>query len=72
MNYKLTNALCIVAMLLTTMNPVVSAEAPKYNNPTGNQLPIMAWYSIQPDSEQTAQRYQELSWYGSKTVCLMP
>ena len=61
MNYKLTNALCIVAMLLTTMNPVVSAEAPKYNNPTGNQLPIMAWYSIQPDSEQTAQRYQELA-----------
>ena len=61
MNYKLTNALCVVAMLLVTLNPTVNAEVPKYKNPTGKQLPIMAWFSICPDSAQTPERYRELA-----------
>ena len=61
MNYKLTNALCVVAMLLVTLNPTANAEAPKYKNPTGKQLPILAWFSIHPDSAQTPERYRELA-----------
>lgn len=36
------------------------AAGPKYKNPTGKEFPILAWYSILPDWEQTPERYQEL------------
>lgn len=38
-----------------------SAKHPyKYKNPVEGKLPILAWYSIKPDSEQTPERYKEL------------
>lgn len=38
----------------------VSSGVPKYINPAGNEFPILAWYSILPDSAQTPERYREL------------
>ena len=40
---------------------LLSAEARHpYRNPVGKEFPILAWYSIRPESEQTKERYQEL------------
>ena len=32
-----------------------------YSNPTGDEFPILAWFSILPDEEQTTARYRELA-----------
>lgn len=37
----------------------LAEKLPKYHNPTGNEFPVLAWYSI-PDSAQNPERYREL------------
>lgn len=50
--------LCLFLALFSSNLPV---SALKYTNPVGKQFPVMAWFSVLPDSEQTKARYQELA-----------
>ena len=47
-------------MLLTGMYAAVTADRIPYKNPTGGEFPILAWYSVLPESNLTPQRYAEL------------
>lgn len=38
----------------------MAAAVPEYHNPVAPEFPILAWYSILPDSAQTPGRYAEL------------
>ena len=50
---------CAVSALCL-LGSAVSAGVPQYINPAGDEFPILAWYSILPDSAQTPERYREL------------
>ena len=53
---KITTMLLLLAVAL-----VGSAHnGMKYKNPTGKEFPILAWYSVLPDSNLTRERYMEL------------
>lgn len=56
---KLTKLIFSLFMTCFTVIPSFGVT-PKYKNPTGKEFPILAWYSILPDSAQTKERYQEL------------
>lgn len=47
-------------MLLAGMYAVAQADRIPYKNPTGGEFPILAWYSILPESNLTPQRYAEM------------
>ncbi len=49
-----------LALVLASCATATSAGTPKYNNPTPGEFPILAWYSILPDSAQTKERYKEM------------
>lgn len=53
--------LCAASVMcaLSTISSVY-AGVPAYTNPAGDEFPILAWYSIYPDSAQTPERYREL------------
>ena len=48
----------LMALLIAVPGP--AKEKMKYKNPTGKEFPILAWYSVVGDSNQTKERYQEL------------
>ena len=50
----------IPLMALLIAVPGLANEKMKYKNPTGKEFPILAWYSVLGDSNQTKERYQEL------------
>ncbi len=50
----------ILSLSLTAASMSTLAATPKYKNPTPGEFPILAWYSILPDSAQTNERYAEL------------
>mgnify|MGYP002674190347 CR=1 FL=1 len=53
----------IIPLMLTAFlfaAPSSANEKMKYKNPTGKEFPILAWYSILGDKNQTKERYQEL------------
>ena len=56
---NLLRHLTAVVLLLCMKTPTCAAYT--YSNPTGDEFPILAWYSILPDGEQTHERYQELA-----------
>lgn len=49
----------ILTVLLIGLQPLM-AKMPAYHNPVAPEMPILAWYSILPDSAQTPERYAEL------------
>lgn len=49
-----------VVSALCLLGSAVSSGVPQYVNPAGDEFPILAWYSILPDSAQTPERYREL------------
>lgn len=55
---KITSILPVLLLACATFQ--LSAKLPEYKNPTPGEFPILAWYSIVPDSAQTRERYQEL------------
>lgn len=50
----------IVLLLLVAAIAGNADNKMKYKNPTGKEFPILAWYSILPDSNLTRERYMEL------------
>ena len=48
----------IVLLLCVKASPCAAFT---YSNPTGDEFPILAWFSILPDEEQTPERYRELA-----------
>lgn len=58
---KHTTSSSVVFLFIFILCSFTPASALKYTNPVGKQFPIMAWFSILPDSEQTHARYQELA-----------
>ena len=50
---------CAAALALSAAVSTFAA-IPEYHNPTGDEFPILAWFSILPDSAQTPERYREL------------
>ena len=50
----------IVLLLLVAAIAENADNKMKYKNPTGKEFPILAWYSILPDSNLTRERYMEL------------
>lgn len=55
---KITTLCSIVVLAISSMQ--MSAKLPEYKNPVPGEFPILAWFSILPDSAQTKERYQEL------------
>ncbi len=55
---KTSTLLPLLLLLISSLQ--LSAKLPEYRNPTPGEFPILAWYSIVPDSAQTKERYQEL------------
>ena len=55
--YLLFKKFYIVFLLMCTL----PSAAVKYINPVSPRFPVLAWYSIYPDSEQTTTRYKELA-----------
>ena len=53
-------ARCLLCSMLLAVT-VQSVQAYTYANPTDDEFPILAWFSILPDEEQTLARYQELA-----------
>ncbi|MCR4922143.1 MAG: hypothetical protein K5945_10645 [Bacteroidaceae bacterium] len=53
-------ARCLLAAILfiTAVQPV---KAYVYSNPTADEFPILGWFSILPDEEQTPERYREMA-----------
>jgi len=51
----------ICILYLAAMTSIASIGREPYINPVPGQFPILAWYSIRPDAEQTTERYQELA-----------
>lgn len=51
----------VIILFLLVCCSSLPSMALKYVNPVGKRFPIMAWFSILPDSEQTKARYQELA-----------
>ena len=45
----------IVLLLCVKASPCAAFT---YSNPTGDEFPILAWFSILPDEEQTPERYR--------------
>lgn len=58
---KHTTFCCVIFLFIFTFCSIIPASALKYVNPAGKEFPIMAWFSILPDGEQTKVRYQELA-----------
>lgn len=52
--------LLILSIMLLSAMQVAGSSNYVYKNPTGDEFPILAWYSIVPDAEQTLERYTEL------------
>lgn len=52
---------CVASCVLAAVMPAQATAIPEYHNPAANgEFPILAWYSILPDSAQTPERYREL------------
>ena len=51
----------VVAIVLLLCVKASPCAAFTYSNPTGDEFPILAWFSILPDEEQTPERYRELA-----------
>lgn len=53
-----------ISKIILSLTLAAAAAAPatdaKYRNPTPGEFPILAWFSILPDSAQTPERYSEL------------
>ena len=62
MLFKTTTRLRAFAALSLTAALCVSAQVsnPPYSNPTGDEFPILAWYSVLGDDNITPERYHEL------------
>lgn len=54
---NLKKLLFILSLLVAT---AAYSSIPVYRNPVSPEFPILAWYSILPDSAQTRERYDEL------------
>lgn len=54
---NLKKLLFIISLLVAT---AAYSSIPVYRNPVSPEFPILAWYSILPDSAQTRERYDEL------------
>ena len=50
----------IVLLLLVAAIVGNADNKMRYKNPTGKEFPILAWYSVLPDSNLTRERYMEL------------
>ncbi|MGN0069814.1 MAG: beta-galactosidase [Prevotella sp.] len=56
----MTHRLLILLIGLLTVQATSATGHSKYKNPTGKEFPILAWFSILPDSNLTHERYAEL------------
>lgn len=53
------NIIITLLAILVAWTPMKAYE--KYVNPTGDDFPILAWYSIRPDTALTTERYKEMA-----------
>ena len=55
----IARCLLCTAFLIATVLPVRAAYV--YKNPTDDEFPILGWFGILPDEEQTPERYREMA-----------
>ena len=52
---------CLLSAVLLFFTTLHVRAAYEYTNPTGDEFPILGWFGILPDEEQTPERYREMA-----------